>query len=73
MRKEVKTYIKAADILKEGDNILTPRLTVVEINSVTKSTDTTGRNYVYVITKGLSPTCYCFLNDEVVLVVEILG
>jgi hypothetical protein len=69
MRIEVKTYIKAADHLRAGDNILTPRLTIVEIEQVLPSHDTSGRLCFHVTIVGDS-AIYCFLETETVLVIE---
>ena len=70
MRIEVKTFIKSANQLREGDNILTPRLTVVEIEQVIPSHDTSGRLCFHVAIVGDS-AIYCFLETETVLVIVI--
>jgi len=69
MKREVTIYIKPAIELKIGDQILSPRMTVVEVAKIEVSDGWGDRSAIHITTIAPHPTGLCFLEDEEVLVV----
>lgn len=69
MIREANIRIKSAIELKVGDQILSNRMTVVEIAKIEISDGWTDRSAVHITTVEPYATGLCFLEDEEVLVV----
>lgn len=71
MRKQVITYVAPAAEIRQGDRILTNRMTLAEVESSEAFKDSSGRPCIEVcITKGAQKSTTVFVADESVLVFE---
>jgi hypothetical protein len=69
MKREATVHIKSAIDLRVGDQILSHRMTVVEVAKIEVSDGWGDRSAIHITTIAPHATGMCFLEDEEVLVV----